>query len=53
MASAEQLKALLEQSFIDRDDAQFLSPVMQVAAYEAKRGHGRLAEELKGDDRFG
>lgn len=46
MASAEQLKALL-RSFIDRDDAQFLSIAMQVAAYEAKRGHGRLAEELK------
>lgn len=46
MASADQLKALL-RSFIDRDEAQFLSIAMQVAAYEAKRGHGRLAEELK------
>jgi SpoVK/Ycf46/Vps4 family AAA+-type ATPase len=46
MASAEQLKALL-RSFIDRDDAQFLSIAMQVAAYEAKRGHGKLALELK------
>lgn len=46
MASAEQLKALL-RSFIERDDAQFLSIAMQVAAYEAKRGHGKLAEELK------
>ncbi len=46
MASAEQLKALL-RSFVDRDDAQFLSIAMQVAAYEAKRGHGKLAEELK------
>jgi SpoVK/Ycf46/Vps4 family AAA+-type ATPase len=46
MASAEQIKALL-RSFVDRDDAQFLSIAMQVAAYEAKRGHGRLAEEIK------
>jgi SpoVK/Ycf46/Vps4 family AAA+-type ATPase len=46
MASAEQLKALL-RSFVERDDAQFLSIAMQVAAYEAKRGHGKLAEELK------
>jgi SpoVK/Ycf46/Vps4 family AAA+-type ATPase len=46
MASADQLKALL-RSFVDRDDAQFLSIAMQVAAYEAKRGHGKLAEELR------
>lgn len=47
MASADQIKALL-RSFVDRDDAQFLSIAMQVAAYEAKRGHGKLAEEIKG-----
>jgi SpoVK/Ycf46/Vps4 family AAA+-type ATPase len=46
MASADQFKALL-RSFIDRDDAQFLSVAMQVAASEAKRGHGKLAEEIK------
>jgi SpoVK/Ycf46/Vps4 family AAA+-type ATPase len=46
MASADQIKALL-RSFVDRDDAQFLSIAMQVAAYEAKRGHGKLAEEIK------
>jgi SpoVK/Ycf46/Vps4 family AAA+-type ATPase len=46
MASADQFKALL-RSFIDRDDAQFLSIAMQVAAHEAKRGHGKLAEEIK------
>jgi SpoVK/Ycf46/Vps4 family AAA+-type ATPase len=46
MASADQLKALL-RSFVDQDDAQFLSIAMQVAAYEAKRGHGKLAEEIK------
>lgn len=46
MASAEQLKALVK-SFIDRDDRQFYSVAMQVAAHEAKLGHGRLAEDLR------
>ncbi|MGH8108602.1 MAG: AAA family ATPase [Arenimonas sp.] len=46
MASAEQLKALLK-SHIDRDDRQFYSVAMQVAAHEAKVGHGKLAEELR------
>lgn len=46
MASAEQLKALLK-SHIDRDDRQFYSVAMQVAAHEAKVGHGKLAIELR------
>ena len=46
MASADQLKALV-RSFIERNDAQFLSIAMQVAAYEARKGHGKLAEELR------
>ena len=46
MASAEQLKALVK-SHIDRDDRQFYSVAMQVAAHEAKVGHGKLAEELR------
>lgn len=45
MASAEQLKALIK-SHISRDDGHFYSVAMQVAAHEAKQGHGRLAEEL-------
>ncbi|EKN3347101.1 ATP-binding protein [Yersinia ruckeri] len=45
MASAEQLKALIK-SYISRDDSHFYSVAMQVAAHEAKQGHGRLAEEL-------
>ncbi|MCU6154218.1 ATP-binding protein [Enterobacter hormaechei] len=45
MASADQLKALI-QSHISRDDGHFYSVAMQVAAHEAKQGHGRLAEEL-------
>lgn len=46
MASAEQLKALVK-SHIERDDRQFFSVAMQVAAHEAKSGHGKLAEELR------
>lgn len=46
MASASQLKALLE-SHLQGDDDRFYSVAMQVAAHEAKRGHGKLAEELR------
>jgi SpoVK/Ycf46/Vps4 family AAA+-type ATPase len=46
MASADQIKALLK-SHMNGDDSQFLSVAMQVAAHEAKLGHGKLAEELR------
>ena len=46
MASSEQIKALIK-SHISRDDGHFLSVAMQVAAHEAKLGHGKLAEELR------
>ena len=46
MASAEQLKALLK-SHINGDDGHFYAVAMQLAAHEAKRGHGKLAEELR------
>ncbi len=46
MASAEQLKALL-QSHVDGDEARFYSIAMQLAAHEAKLGHGKLAKELR------
>jgi SpoVK/Ycf46/Vps4 family AAA+-type ATPase len=46
VASSDQLKALI-QSHIRRDDGHFLSVAMQVAAHEAKLGHGKLAEELR------
>ncbi|EPS0559295.1 hypothetical protein ACVAAS_004591 [Enterobacter roggenkampii] len=45
MASAHHLKALI-QSHITRDDSHLYSLAMQVAAHEAKQGHGRLAAEL-------
>jgi SpoVK/Ycf46/Vps4 family AAA+-type ATPase len=46
MASADQLKALLK-SHLDGDDQRFYSVAMQVAAHEAKVGHGKLADELR------
>ncbi len=46
MASAEQIKALL-RSHLEGDDQHFFSVAMQVAAHEARLGHGKLAEELR------
>ena len=46
MASAAQLKALL-RSHLEGDEDRFFSVAMQVAAHEAKLGHGKLAEELR------
>ncbi len=46
MASTDQLKALIK-SHLERDDEQFFSVAMQVAAHEAKIGHGKMAEELR------
>ena len=46
MASADQIKALLK-SHLEHDDQRFFSVAMQVAAHEAKLGHGQLAIELR------
>lgn len=46
MASADHLKALFT-SHLEGDDERFFSIAMQVAAHEAKLGHGKLAEELR------
>jgi SpoVK/Ycf46/Vps4 family AAA+-type ATPase len=46
VASAEQIKALF-QSHLDGDDSHFYAVAMQVAAHEAKLGHGKLARELR------
>lgn len=46
MASASHLKALLV-SHLEGDDQRFLSVAMQLAAHEAKLGHGQLAVELR------
>ncbi len=46
MANGDQLKALF-RSYADGDDRHFHSVAMQMAAHEAKQGHGKLAEELR------
>ncbi|CAN5516626.1 ATP-binding protein [soil metagenome] len=46
MASSEQIKALI-RSHIRGDEDQFYSVAMQVAAREAKIGHGILAIEIR------
>jgi hypothetical protein len=46
MPSADQLKALLK-AYAQGDDEQFHSIAMQIAAGEARIGHGKLAEELR------
>ena len=46
MARGDQLKALL-LSYLEGNEAQFYSVAMQLAADEAREGHGRLAEELR------
>jgi SpoVK/Ycf46/Vps4 family AAA+-type ATPase len=46
MAASKHLIALLK-SHIERDDDQFLSVAMQVAAHEARKGHGNVAQQLR------
>lgn len=46
MASADQLKALIK-SHLEGDNQRFFSVAMQIAAHEAKLGHGKLAEEMR------
>ena len=46
MASANQLISLLK-SHVEGDQERFYSIAMQLAAHEAKMGHGKLAEELR------
>ena len=46
MTTARHIISLLK-SHIEGDEARFLSTAMQLAAHEARQGHGKLAEELK------
>lgn len=46
MTTARHIISLLK-SHIEGDEDRFLSAAMQLAAHEARQGHGRLAEELK------
>ena len=44
--TADQLKTLIE-SFAAGDEARFYRTALQLAADEARRGHGKLAQELR------
>lgn len=46
MPTADQIKALLS-SHAEGDEAQFFSVAMQIAAAEARQGHGKLAQEIR------
>jgi SpoVK/Ycf46/Vps4 family AAA+-type ATPase len=46
MATSAQLKALFE-SYSKQDDERFITYGMQIAAHEAKLGHGKFARELR------
>jgi SpoVK/Ycf46/Vps4 family AAA+-type ATPase len=46
VATGEQLKALVK-SHIDGDEERFVTLALQVAAHEARRGHGKLAKEIR------
>jgi SpoVK/Ycf46/Vps4 family AAA+-type ATPase len=46
MATADQLKALL-RSYTEGDESRFFTVAMQIAADAARKGQGRLAEEIR------
>lgn len=46
MATAEQIKALVKH-FIEEDEQRFVTVALQVADKEAKKGHTKLAEDLR------
>ena len=46
MSNAEQLKALV-RSYSEGDDAHFYAVALQMAAIEARRGHGKVAEDIR------
>lgn len=46
MATADQLKALIK-SFQEQDSTRFYRIALQLAAHEARLGHGKLAGELR------
>jgi AAA+ superfamily predicted ATPase len=47
MTTSAQLKALFE-SHLEHDNERFITYGMQIAAHEAKVGHSKLAQELRG-----
>lgn len=47
MSTARQVIALLK-SHIEGEEQQFLTVAMQLAAHEARQGHGKVAQEIRG-----
>ena len=46
MANGDQIKAML-RAYKESDETQLLTLALQIAAREAKAGHGRLATEIR------
>lgn len=46
MATGDQIKALIK-SYFDDDKDRFVTTVLQVAAHEARQGHGALARDIR------
>ena len=46
MATADQIKSLI-RSHISDDDERFYTLALQLAAHEAKQGHGALAHDIR------
>ncbi len=46
MATADHIKSLIK-AHLDQDNEKFKTIVLQIAAYEAKRGHATLARDIK------
>ena len=46
MSTSQHIIALL-QSYIEKDDGQFLSVAMQAAAKEARQGHSQVAQQIR------
>lgn len=46
MATGEQIKSLVK-CYLDDDEERFMSLAMQIAAHEARKGHGKLASDIR------
>jgi len=46
MSTARQIMALIK-SYVEGEEQQFYSAALQMAAHEARQGHGKLAQEIR------
>jgi flagellar biosynthesis/type III secretory pathway protein FliH len=46
MSTARQIIALL-RSYVEGEEQQFYSAALQMAAHEARQGHGKVAQEMR------